>query len=76
MAGFMESFRQGRDQARAARGAPPLPRGERDAGQDEWPGESADADRQGPLGVAELEAALRERPELTKRLSGTHKRTN
>jgi hypothetical protein len=66
MPGFRDAFRQGREQARAARGAAPLPGGQRDAGQDQWGPQSWDEAPdapagQNPAGVAELQAALQER---------------
>jgi hypothetical protein len=73
MSKFMSEFRKGRNEARAVRGAPPLPRRERDA----WDGdEAAPAERNDGAGnarLAELEPALGESgDELanTKRLLG------
>lgn len=56
MASFKETFRQGREQARAARGAPPLSR-------NEWDGfDEAAADKgPEPAGAPESEEALRQR---------------
>jgi hypothetical protein len=72
MPGFREAFRQGRDEARAARGAPPLPREEQELRPGEWAdGEPADDTAQNPARIAELEASLRERDDEiaeTKRL--------
>jgi hypothetical protein len=74
---FGKGFREGREQARAARGAPPLQGRPRDAGQDrreppppswdEPPHAPADIDTgQNAAVVAELQAALQERDgELT-----------
>jgi hypothetical protein len=77
MPGFREAFEQGRNQARASRGAPPLSGLKRDAfaeeamterGQDQQePPSWGDAPEAGsPAAVAELQAALLERDgELT-----------
>ena len=81
MSGFREAFRQGRDQARAARGAPPLSDERQDAAQDRPEPQSWDeapdaAGGQPSAGVADLEAALRERDDElgeVKRLLGEMK---
>ncbi len=56
MASFKEAFRQGREQARAARGAPPLSGDGRDA-----PGGDTRDRGPEPASAAEFEAALRQR---------------
>ena len=65
MSGFWNAFRQGRDQARAARGAPPLSDEQRNAPHDEWEpqpwDEPPDTAGQNPAGVAELQLALQQR---------------
>jgi hypothetical protein len=60
MASFKEAFRQGREQARAARGAPPLSRNEWDA---PGSGEAAADDGTHAAGSAAFEEALRQRDE-------------
>lgn len=79
MTGFGQSFRQGRDQARAARGDPPLPDQRQGApqGQPEpqsW--DEAPAAGQPSADIAALEAALRDRDDElgeVKRLLGEMK---
>jgi hypothetical protein len=64
MAGFRDAFRQGREQARAARGAPPLSSEQRgrDWREQQSSDEAPDAPAaQNSAGVAELQAALQER---------------
>jgi hypothetical protein len=66
--GFMDNFREGRNQARAARGAPPLSRKEPVTGpeQDGAADQAANDAGQNSAAVAELQAALQERDgELT-----------
>jgi hypothetical protein len=61
---FMANFRDGRNQARAARGAPPLSHNEPDAGPEQGDGaadQPADDAGQNAAAVAELQAALQER---------------
>jgi hypothetical protein len=58
MASFKEAFRQGREQARAARGAPPLSRNGWDASA---PDEAAADDAAEAPVIAEFEEALRQR---------------
>ena len=59
MASFRDAFRQGREQARAARGAPPLSRNGWDAPA--APDEAAADNAAEPPGSAEFEEALRQR---------------
>jgi DNA repair exonuclease SbcCD ATPase subunit len=61
MPGFFDAFRQGRDQARAARGAPPLANGDNmpPPAWDEAGNDAAGPDD--PAGLAELQATLQER---------------
>ncbi len=60
-AGFMDAFRQGRAEARAARGAPSLSADEWNAGPDFDAGERNDDAGQPAADAAGLEAALRQR---------------
>jgi hypothetical protein len=64
--GFMDEFRRGRAQARAARGAPPLDQW--DAGPDDVPDERIEDAEQLPARVAELTAALCELTEYAEQL--------